>query len=239
LFYNIGSRVADWTGWLVKAKDGGRTWGEREALPEGFLGPVKNKPEIVDGRLICASSTESGGWKLHFEILDLATGEWKYVGPVAAEKAPRTENAADVKPIDCIQPSILRLKDGRLKVLMRTRNGRLAESVSTDGGDSWSTVRLTDLPNNQSGTDAVTLRDGRHVLIYNDFSTLPGTKKGPRTPLSIAVSDDGETWRHELTLEDSPISQYSYPAIIQGRDGKVHCVYTWRRQRVAYKQLGL
>ncbi len=239
LFYKIGSRVSDWTGWLVKSKDGGRTWGEREALPEGFLGPVKNKPEIVDGRLICASSTESGGWKLHFEILDLATGEWKYVGPIAAEKAPRTENAADVKPIDCIQPSILRLKDGRLKVLMRTRNGRLAESVSTDGGDSWSTVRLTDLPNNQSGTDAVTLRDGRHVLIYNDFSTLPGTKKGPRTPLSIAVCDDGETWCHELTLEDSPISQYSYPAIIQGRDGKVHCVYTWRRQRVAYKQLDL
>ena len=239
LFYKVGTRVADWTGWLVKSKDGGRTWGVREPLPHGFLGPVKNKPEIVDGRLICASSTESGGWKLHFEILDLHTGEWKYVGPVAAEKAPRTENPSDVKPIDCIQPSILRLSDGRLKVLCRTRNGRLAESVSADGGNTWSDVRLTDIPNNQSGTDAVTLRDGRHVLIYNDFSTLTGTKKGPRTPLSIAVSDDGEEWRRVLTLEDSPISQYSYPAIIQGRDGSLHCVYTWRRQRVAYKKLNL
>lgn len=239
LFYKIGTRVADWTGWVVKSRDGGRTWGTREALPEGFIGPVKNKPEIVDDRLICASSTETGGWKLHFEIMDLKTGEWKYVGPIAAEEAPRTENPADIKPIDCIQPSILRLKDGRLKVLMRTRNGRLAESVSDDGGDSWSKVRLTELPNNQSGTDAVTLRDGRHVLIYNNFATLSGTKKGPRTPLSIAVSDDGETWRHVMTLEDSPISQYSYPAIIQGRGGKVHCVYTWRRQRVAYKKLDL
>ena len=95
------------------------------------------------------------------------------------------------------------------------------------------------MENNQSGTDAVTLSDGRHVLIYNNFATLPLTKKGPRTPLSIAVSQDGQTWRHALTLEDSPIDQYSYPAIIQGKDGTLHCVYTWRRQRIAYKQIDI
>jgi alpha-L-rhamnosidase len=142
-------------------------------------------------------------------------------------------------PIDCIQPSILKLKDGRLQVLMRTRNGKLATSFSSDHGDTWSAVTLTDVPNNQSGTDAVTLKDGRHVLIYNDFETLPGTKKGPRTPVSIALSDDGTRWSHALTLEDSPISQYSYPAIIQGKDGTLHCLYTWRRQRMAYKQIDL
>ena len=100
-------------------------------------------------------------------------------------------------------------------------------------------MTLTDVPNNQSGTDAVTLQDGRHVLIYNDFETLPGTKKGVRTPVSIALSDDGTHWRHVLTLEDSPISQYSYPCIIQGRDGTLHCLYTWRRLRMAYKQIDL
>ncbi|MBR1687407.1 MAG: family 78 glycoside hydrolase catalytic domain [Prevotella sp.] len=239
LFYKIGLKVADWTGWLVKSTDGGRTWGKREPLPEGFIGPVKNKPELINGRLLCPSSTEPGGWKFHVEIYDLATKHWKYVGPVEAELAARTEDAADVKPIDCIQPSILKLRDGRLQVLMRTRNGRLATSFSGDNGDTWSKVTLLDVPNNQSGTDAVTLRDGRHVLIYNDFSTLPGTKKGPRTPLSIAVSDDGTHWHHALTLEASPISQYSYPAIIEGRDGRLHCVYTWRRQRVAYKQIDI
>jgi alpha-L-rhamnosidase len=93
--------------------------------------------------------------------------------------------------------------------------------------------------NHQSGTDAVTLQDGRHALIYNNFETLPRTPKGVRTPCSIALSDDGTHWRHVLTLEASPIDQYSYPAIIQGRDGKLHCVYTWRRQRVSYKQIDL
>ena len=273
LFYKIGINVKDWTGWLVKSKDGGRTWSKREELPKGFLGPVKNKPELVDGRLLCPSSTEDNGWKFHMEIYDLKTKQWKYVGPVEAEQALRCEDmqtatapgtatvpgaftpgkkedieapdaggVADkngMHPIDCIQPSILKLKDGRLQVLMRTRNGKIATSFSCDKGDTWSKVTLLDVPNNQSGTDAVTLKDGRHVLIYNNFQTLPGTKKGVRTPLSIAISDDGTHWRHALTLEDSPISQYSYPSIIQGKDGKLHAVYTWRRLRVAYKEIDI
>ena len=143
------------------------------------------------------------------------------------------------KPIYAIQPSILRHKDGRLQVLCRTRNAQIATSWSSDNGETWSKVTLLDVPNNNSGTDAVTMKDGRHVLIYNDFSTLPGTPKGPRTPLCVAVSDDGIHWKNVMTLEDSPISQYSYPSIIQGKDGKLHAVYTWRRQRVAYKELDL
>ena len=264
LFFKVGLKVSDWTGWLSKSKDGGRTWSDKEPLPKGFLGPIKNKPEIINGRLLCPSSTEDNGWKFHMEIYDLKTKQWKYVGPVKATLAMRTEDMPvasnsfaatkeDIEapdaggkatndgrhPIDCIQPSILKLKDGRLQVLMRTRNGRIGTSFSSDYGDTWTDVTLLDVPNNQSGTDAVTLQDGRHVLIYNNFSSLPGTKKGVRTPLSIAISDDGTHWRHILTLEDSPISQYSYPSIIQGRDGKLHAVYTWRRLRVAYKEIDL
>ena len=237
LFFKIGASVGEWTGWLTKSKDGGRTWSRREPLPDGFLGPVKNKPELIDGRLLCPSSTENDGWRFHMEIYDLKTKQWKYV-PVESTEAIKTDDNK-MHPIDCIQPSILKLKDGRLQVLMRTHNARLATSFSSDGGDTWTPVTLSEVENNQSGADAVTLRDGRHVLIYNNFATLPLTKKGPRTPLSIAISDDGTNWRHALTLEDSPIDQYSYPAIIQGRDGTLHCVYTWRRQRIAYKQIDL
>ena len=262
LFYKVGLSVADWTGWLVKSKDGGKTWGTPEALPKGFLGPIKNKPILVGDRLICGSSTEGkGGWQFHVEILDLKTNQWKYVGPVAAEKALRTNEMPKgakailyvdsinsvtaepdtlfkkMKPIQCIQPAILQHKDGRLQAVMRTRNARVATSFSSDGGDTWTPVTLLDIENNQSGLDAVTLKDGRHVLIYNDFETLPTTPKGVRTPLSLAISEDGVNWRHWLTLEDSPINQYSYPAIIQGTDGNLHCIYTWRRQRVAYKEV--
>ena len=253
LFFKIGSSVGDWTGWLTKSKDGGRTWSDKEPLPfdaEGraFLGPIKNKPELIDGRLLCPSSTEKDGWRFHMEILDLSDGRWKKGTPVKdlnwkwipveSTEAIKTDDNKP-HPIDCIQPSILKLKDGRLQVTMRTHNAHVATSFSSDNGDTWTPVTLLDIENNQSGTDAVTLQDGRHALIYNNFETLPLTPKGVRTPCSIALSDDGTNWQHVLTLEDSPIDQYSYPAIIQGKDGTLHCVYTWRRQRISYKQIDL
>ncbi len=238
LFFKIGKSVDAWTGWLTKSRDGGRTWSPREALPKGFLGPIKNKPELFGDWLVCGSSTEAGWWRFHVERYNIKTHEWQYVGPVAADSAMLTDDCK-IHPIKCIQPSILKLKDGRLEVLMRTHNGKMAASFSSDGGATWSKVCLTDIPNTQSGSDAVTLRDGRHVLIYNDFETLPGAKKGPRSPLCLAVSDDGWHFRRVLTLEDSPIDQYSYPAIIQGKDGDLYCVYTWRRRRIAFKHISL
>lgn len=257
LFFKIGANVKDWTGWLTKSNDGGKTWSDKEALPKDFLGPVKNKPEIINGRLLCPTSTEGeGGWKFHVEILDLKTNQWKYV-KIPREQAILTPNmvpvlpkdgkmpemilkeGAKTDPVSCIQPSILHLKDGRLQMVGRTRNARLASTYSSDGGDTWTPVTLLDVPQNQSGTDAVTLKDGRHILIYNNVYTVPGTPKGPRTPCSLAVSEDGITWKHLLTLEDSPIGQYSYPSIIQGKDGSLHCIYTWRRQRISYKQIKL
>lgn len=238
LFYKVGTNVGDWQGCLVRSHDNGNTWSRREMLPKGFIGPVKNKPEMIAGRLVCPSSTEGKWWTFHVEIYDPKTKQWKFVGPVKADSAILTDDNK-MHPIKCIQPSILKLNDGRLKVLMRTHNGKLATSYSSDNGNSWSDVTLSDIPNNQSGTDAVTLKDGRHALVYNDFETIGGTKKGPRTPLCLALSDDGEHFTNYVTLEDSPVDQYSYPAVIQGRDGNLHVVYTWRRLRIAYKEIKL
>jgi alpha-L-rhamnosidase len=235
LFYKIGLKVSDWSGWLVRSRDGGRTWSRREPLPEGFLGPVKNKPVLINGRLICPSSTEGdGGWRVHFELSDDHGKTWRMVGPIAADAA-QTTAPSERTTVQAIQPSILIHKDGRLQVLCRSRNGKLATAWSSDNGESWTPLSLSSLPNNNSGTDALTLRDGRQLLVYNNFGTLPGTPKGPRTPLNIALSKDGVQWHEVLTLEDSPISQYSYPAVIQTADGKVHVLYTWRRQRIKHQ----
>jgi alpha-L-rhamnosidase len=259
LFYKIGNKVSDWVGYLKKSDDGGKTWSKAYQLPEGYLGPIKNKIVDVDGKSIAPSSTEAGGWKVHFEIAEDGGRKTHIVGPIAASPAVLTEDmlktdtksdtkakadnetGEDIKAttVQAIQPSILTYKDGRLQILCRTRNGRIATSWSSDKGETWTPLTLTDLPNNNSGTDAVTLQDGRQVLIYNAVATPPGTKKGVRTPLNIAVSKDGIHWDMVLTLEDSPVSQYSYPSIIQGKDGRIHAVYTWRRQRVKYVEIKL
>lgn len=228
LFYKIGPNVAGWTGWLKRSKDQGKTWSEREALPAGFLGPIKNKPLLIDGRLICPSSTERNGWKVHFEM----TSDWGMTWT-------KTDSINDGKIVSAIQPSILTYANGDLQVLCRSKNRTVNESWSYDRGKTWSPMTASALPNNNSGTDAVTLKDGRQLLVYNHVKPEPELPngKGPRTPLNVAISKDGKNWEAALVLEDSPISQYSYPSVIQTDDGMVHIVYTWRRERIKYVKI--
>ena len=96
---------------------------------------------------------------------------------------------------------------------------------------------MIETPNNNSGLDAVTLKDGTFALICNHWPIEPDKEKGARTPLALMKSKDGIHWEHWMTLEDSPISQYSYPSIIQSKDGHIHVVYTWRRQRVKHVEV--
>jgi predicted neuraminidase len=62
------------------------------------------------------------------------------------------------------------------------------------------------------------------------------TANGDRSPLNVAVLDDGREWKAALVLEDKP-GEYSYPAVIQTADGMVHITYTWKRQRIKHVTL--
>jgi predicted neuraminidase len=113
-----------------------------------------------------------------------------------------------------------------LLAIGRTRQSHLFQVASNDDGATWQPMALLDLPNPNSGIDAVTLRDGRHLIVYNH------TTRG-RSPLNIAISNDGRRWDAALVLESEP-GEYSYPAVIQGSDGLVHITYTWRRRRIKH-----
>jgi predicted neuraminidase len=117
---------------------------------------------------------------------------------------------------------------GRLQAIGRTRGtGRVFETWSEDEGRTWTPLTLTSLPNPNAGIDAVTLADGRFLVVYNH------TPKG-RSPLNVAISDDGRQWDAGLIVEDDPGREFSYPAVIQARDGLVHITYTWRRERIRH-----
>jgi predicted neuraminidase len=222
LFYKVGPSPQTWWGMVRTSPDAGVTWSEERRLPDGILGPVKNKPmRLADGTLLSPSSTETpekpSKWRVHFERSTDGGKTWTVV---------RVPEASGGAPIDAIQPSILVHAGGRLQAVGRTRSQRVFETWSADGGRTWTPTTLTALPNPSAGTDAVTLRDGRHLIVYNH------TAKG-RSPLNVALSKDGKTWDAALVLESEP-GEYSYPAVIQGADGLVHITYTWQRQKVKH-----
>ncbi len=225
LFYKVGPKPAAWWGMMTTSTDDGKTWSKPRRLPEGILGPVKNKPvQLSDGDILCGSSTENDGWRVHFERTRDFGKTWTATPPVN-----------DGRKIGAIQPSILFHPDNRLQAVGRTKNGKMFQIWSDDGGVTWGRMTLMDLPNPNSGTDAVTLRDGRQLLVYNHNIRTGSHNKG-RSPLNVAVSNDGIHWFAALVLEDDPDAPngFAYPAVIQTRDGLVHITYTWERKRIRH-----
>lgn len=224
LYFKVGPNPREWWGMVQESRDGGRHWSAARRLPDGVLGPIKNKlVRLRDGTLVSPSSTEAAdqanAWRVHFERSTDAGQRWSVVRPAAA-----------AVEVDAIQPTILQHAGNVLQALVRTRGpGVLFESWSRDAGRSWSALAATTLPNPNSGIDAATLRDGRFVLVSNPV------REG-RTPLVLSLSRDGRQWSPIATLEQAP-GEYSYPAVVQTRDGLVHVSYTWQRTRIRHVAL--
>lgn len=255
LFFKVGPEIPTWRTYVMRSGDG-RLWTAPEELvpgDEGGRGPVRNKPIVLSsGVWVAPASTESGPWR---PFADLSTDgglTWHRTETWAMDSDPaRPEDGA-------IQPTVWESAPGHVHALLRTSQGRIGRSDSKDGGRTWSKVRLTDLPNNNSGIDVLRLEDDRLVLVYNPVEEV----WGPRTPLTLAVSpDNGETWRDIAHLEpgsdegkpeggfDKLIRgdanakaaanhEYSYPAIV-GTGLGIAVSYTWRRQSVRCWQIPL
>lgn len=220
LFYKEGPNPREWWGLYKVSEDNGKTWSKEVQIPPGFLGPVKNKAEVLpDGRLLHPSSFEVNNvWNSHVEITDPDLKNW--------------EKVAIEGPFGAIQPTVLFHPGGKIQLLFRTQQGEIATSWSSDNGKSWSTMTGTGLVHNNSGIDAVTLKNGYHLLLCNPL------RKG-RNKLSLMGSSDGITWEELLVLEETAEGEYSYPAIIQAQDGTVHLSYTHHRTKVKYFHLSL
>lgn len=223
LFYKVGPTPETWWGELRTSTDGGQTWSAARRLPDGILGPIKNKPvQLADGTLLSPTSDETpekpSTWRVYFERSADGGQTWT-----------KTPFLNDGLQLSAIQPSILfldRIGGAKLQAVGRTRQGKVFTVSSSDSGRTWGEMGLLDVPNPSAGTDALTLRDGRHLLVCNPVAQ-------GRTPLAVLVSTDGRDWQQRVVLEDQP-GEYSYPAIIQTADGSIHITYTWKRQRIKH-----
>jgi predicted neuraminidase len=224
LFYKVGPKPSEWWGMLKRSKDAGLTWSAAEKLPKGILGPVKNKPLLLaDGTLLCPSSSEDTGDRLHFEMTKDGGRTWK-----------KTKALNDGKTFSAIQPSVIFLQDGRMKLLCRSNTGFIMEAYSSDQGNTWTPLKKTNLKNPNSGSDAITLKSGLHVLVHNPLGNRPKETEGEREILAVSTSKDGTHWTKMGELENTPLKEFSYPAIIQTRDGRIHITYTWKREKIKH-----
>ncbi len=224
LSYKFGPSPSQWSGAMLSSRDGALTWSAPVRLPAGLYGPIKNKPLLLrDGTIVAGTSVESyQAWSCWVERSRDNGRTWTRHGPIVVPGEPH----------GIIQPAIVPNRGGlRMFVRSTQRIGRICYADSHDGGLMWSDAKPTSLPNPNAGIDAVGLKDGRIVLVYNH------TERG-RSPLNVAVSSDGDQWNSFLVLEDKP-GEFSYPAVIQSRDGNVHVVYTWKRQRIKHVTIPL
>ena len=129
-------------------------------------GPIKNTPVRISGDiLLCPSSTEHKGWKAHMERYNIVKDSW--------------DDLVSVDPnsvYNVIQPTILQHSEGTIQILCRSREGFIMTSSSKDGGTAWNRFEQTCLPNPNSGIDAVTLKNGRQVLVVITSYSIHYTK---------------------------------------------------------------
>jgi len=218
LYYKVGPSPQSWWGLFKTSTDNGKTWSSATRIPDNLLGPIKNKPiRLPDGKILYPTSFESSKeWNIYLETSDQNLKDWRKIN-------------IDNNQLNSIQPTILTYKDGTLQLLCRSKNKNINESWSKDGGLTWSALAPTNLPNNNSGIDAVTLTDGRQILVFNPIV------KG-RNELALAVSKDGINWNAAVLLENDqdPCAEFSYPAVIQSKNGLIHVTYTWNRKLIKH-----
>ena len=252
LYYKSGPSPSTWTATRLVSTDEGKTWSSKERLPEGILGPIRAKPLVLPhGLIVSGSSTEgNGGWRVWIERSTDDGKSWTRIGPLlmtAATDSSATPwpepdlNSPELRSKDkgprtysgIIQPSVVQLgpKHLRLYARSKTLTSRAVAADSYDGGLTWTAPHFLAVPNNNSGLDAIALKDGRIVMICN------WTPRG-RSPLNLAVSTDGEHFRVFATLEQGS-GEYSYPAIIQGSDGALEMTWTWHRTTIRHAHLDL
>jgi predicted neuraminidase len=252
LYYKYGKKPDSWAGARKWSDDDGRTWSPEDRLPAGILGPIKDKPLVLpNGVVVSGSTDESKGWNAFVERSVDNGRTWTKFGPITIPEqsdVPEESLIASIRKdlaptggaypprdvtVGIIQPAVVSLGKQHLRFYARsqTRSALIAISDSKDDGKTWTPAHFIAVPNPNSGIDAVGLKDGRVVLVFNNSFDK-------RTPLDLAVSDEGDHFHIFKTLEDGP-GEYSYPAIVQAANGDLLVTYTWRRQTIKFVRVPL
>jgi len=118
LFYKVGPNPREWWGMVIRSADDGQNWSKPEKLPDGIIGPAKNKPiTLPSGVILSPSSAESiTSWHSHIER--------SQDGGKTQVKIP----VDTVNPAKVIQPALLLYSRGKIQALFRSNQDYILES---------------------------------------------------------------------------------------------------------------
>lgn len=197
-----------------RSVDQGRTWQPPRQLMDypGLM--FRSKPLLLPGRIIIPAYDERQ-WQSRMMISDDDGQNWRLTDPIST-------------PQGNIHACLVRLSSGNLLAYLRngSKGGMIWRTESSDGGDTWQEPEPTPLPNPNAGIDLIKLQSGKLLLAYNHSDQQ-------RTPLCLAWADEDEHWSAPIKLEDEA-GEFSYPTLLQARDGQIHLVYTHRREHIHY-----
>jgi predicted neuraminidase len=220
-----------WSSSRIQAKisrDRAATWSDPFpiALEAGMM--VRNRPiTLADGGYLLPVYLETGD---DTEVVGAeSTSRFLHFDP---ETQVWTERGAIRSPRGTIQPAVVELAPGHLVAYTRrgggygpTEDGWTVRAESRDGGLTWSQGTDSPFPNPNSALEFLKLQSGALLLVYNDHMSK-------RTPLVAALSDDQDrTWPYRRVI-GAEENTYAYPIGFQGRDGRIHIVYTSDRRSV-------
>jgi len=186
-------------------------WSAPRRLGDGIM---LNKPTVLsNGDWLLTSSV----WKADDSIKVYATSD--------QGKTFQLRGTANVLPPETRgpdEPMIVERKDGSLWMLVRRRG--IAETVSGDGGRTWSPVEQTSIPHPTARFFVRRLNSGALLLVKHG----PLDERTRREKLMAFVSDDdGRTWQGGLMLDER--EKVTYPDGVQAPDGTIHIVYDYDR----------
>lgn len=234
LFYARKQALTDCRPFLHFSDDEAKTWSDPVVcVPDSDTGYyVLNNDRAVQlagGRLILPLALhhrpdwKEPDWAGHIVCYfsDDAGRTWK------PSESTLITHTPEGKRVTTQEPGVVELKDGRLMMFVRTREGMQYVSYSGDGGNTWSELKPSNIigPCSPASIERIP-GSGELLLVWNNHANVDPRLLDRRTPLTVAVSrDEGTTWENVRNVAWRPHGWYCYTAV-EFVDGAVllgHC----------------
>lgn len=208
------------------SKDNGKTWGPEVQLFENTGLFICQEMLITDAQewvlpiFHCVIKNDGNPWD----------GSYDYSAVLVTNDEGKTWKEYKVPDsLGCVHMNIQKLKDGSYVAFYRSRwADKIYRSESTDA-KHWTAPEKTELPNNNSSIQFVTLQNGDLVMAFNKASRDDATVRrtslysdgiedknvtsnddqprafwgAPRAPMTVAVSEDGgKTWPYQRSVAE-------------------------------------